>query len=121
MRNDPSWPWVTTTTGGDAARQAELARIKAEMNAAIAQGDMALVATLAAKFSEIDAMPAEPISTVTSRRLDKSIGDLWAEASITDQRTMLGDWHIAVRLLADGTVYAWNNEPEDPQETAVAA
>jgi DNA invertase Pin-like site-specific DNA recombinase len=106
MRNDPSWPWVTKTTGGDAARQAELARIKADMASAIAQGDMVTVSILAAKYAEIDAMPAQAIKTVTTRRLDKSIGDLWAAGSLTDQRAMLGDRTVTVLIEADSTVRA---------------
>jgi DNA invertase Pin-like site-specific DNA recombinase len=103
MRADNSWPWVTTTTGGDSARQAELASIRAEINTAVAQGNMGTVGILAAKYAELDAIPAEPIKTVTTRRLDKSIGELWQEAALADQREMLSRYQVTVH--ADLTVW----------------
>ncbi|HEX3955838.1 MAG TPA: recombinase family protein [Trebonia sp.] len=115
MRADGSWPWVTVTTGGDAARQSELAKIKADMNAAIANGDMGTVGTLAGKYAEIDARPAEPIVTKTTRRLDKSVGELWAEATLTDQRAMLGASRVIVNLGPEGTVTARYDLDEDGQ------
>lgn len=96
MRADVSWPWVTATTGGDAARQAELAAIKADMAKAVANGNMASLGQLSARYTELDGMPAQPIITKTSRRLDKTIGELWQAASLTDQRDMLSRYTVTV-------------------------
>ena len=113
MRADESWPWVTETTGGDAARQAQLASIKAEMNTAIAQGDMGRVGILAAKYAELDSQPAQPIITKTTRVLDKTIGELWQAASLADQREMLSRYQVTVH--PDLTV--WVHDLGDIEET----
>jgi hypothetical protein len=105
MRNDHTWENVMVTTGGDAARQAELARIQAEMNAAITRKDMGLVATLAAKFTEVDAQPAEPIRTVP-KRTGRTNAEAWATGTLADQRSKLGDVPVMVYLGADGNLKA---------------
>jgi DNA invertase Pin-like site-specific DNA recombinase len=118
MSSDPNPEIVWMTSGGDAARQAELARIKAEMNLAVANGDMAKLGTLAPRYAEIDARPAEPIRT-TPARTGRTIGEAWASGGLTDQRNMLGDLQVIVRQEANGTLTVWDDTPEnDHQEAA---
>ena len=104
MRYDTSWPFATITTGGDTARQNEIARIKAELHAAIDAGNMVQVPALAANLAAVEAQPAEPIVTRTVHRTDASVGELWAQASLTDQRSMLAERDVIVQMMDDGTV-----------------
>jgi hypothetical protein len=71
----------------------------------MANRDMALVATLAAKFAEVDAMPPEPIKTVP-RKTGRSKAEARATGTLTDQRSMLGDIPVTVILGANGTLRA---------------
>jgi DNA invertase Pin-like site-specific DNA recombinase len=104
MEADTSWPFATITTGGDTARQNELARIKAELHTAIDAGNMVQVPTLAANLARVEAREPEPIVTRTVHRTDASVGELWAQASLTDQRSMLAERDVIVQLMPDGEV-----------------
>jgi DNA invertase Pin-like site-specific DNA recombinase len=104
MRADTSWPFVTITTGGDTARQNELARIKGEVKAAIDRGDYAQVPTLTTALAALESQEPEPIVTRTVHRTDASVGELWAQASLTDQRSMLAERDVIVQMMDDGTV-----------------
>jgi DNA invertase Pin-like site-specific DNA recombinase len=104
MEADTSWPFATITTGGDTARQNELARIKAELHAAIDAGNMVQVPTLAANLARVEAREPEPIVTRTVRRTDASVGELWSAASLTDQRSMLAERDVIVQLTPNGEV-----------------
>ncbi|TVZ04007.1 recombinase family protein [Trebonia kvetii] len=97
--------WVMVTTGGDHGRQMELQRIQAEMNNAMTQKDMGLVTTLAAKFTEVDAQPAEPVRTMP-RKTGRTYADAWRTGTLADQRALLGDHTVTVLIEADGTVKA---------------
>jgi DNA invertase Pin-like site-specific DNA recombinase len=105
MADDCTWEWVMVTTGGDHGRQMELQRIQAEMNAAMALKDMALLTTLAAKFAEVDAQPAEPVRTMP-KKTGRTVAEAWASGSLADQRAMLGNHTVTVFTDTHGTVRA---------------
>lgn len=113
------------TMGGDHGRQIKLKRVQDEMTSAVARKDMGLVATLAAKFDEIDAMPAEPVRTMP-HRTGRTIADAWNAGTLADRRAILDGWrsvYSVALVLRDGRVTARLDEvasaPED--ETAQAA
>jgi DNA invertase Pin-like site-specific DNA recombinase len=103
MRDDFSWEWMMVTTGGDSGRQMELQRIQDEMTSAMNRKDMSLVTTLATKFAEVDSQPAEPIRTVP-KKTGRTKSEAWCNGTLTDQRTMLGDYVVTVLLDSDGTI-----------------
>lgn len=83
------------TSGGSAAKDAELARIKAEMKSAMDQDDMDLVATLTAKFAEVKAIKAKPVKTEYIKT-GRTIAEAWAAGTLADQRAMLGDTPLTI-------------------------
>jgi DNA invertase Pin-like site-specific DNA recombinase len=105
MRDDHTREHVMVTTGGDAGRQMELARIQAEMNTAMARKDMGLLTTLAAKYAELDAIPAKPIRTIP-KRTGRTNAEAWATGALADQRSKLGDVPVMVYLGPDGSLKA---------------
>jgi DNA invertase Pin-like site-specific DNA recombinase len=105
MSDDHTPEWVMVTTGGDHGRQMELQRIQAEMNTAMVHKDMALLTALAAKFAELDAMPAEPVRTMP-RRTGRTMAGAWTTGTLADQRSILGNRTVTVLIDADGTVRA---------------
>jgi DNA invertase Pin-like site-specific DNA recombinase len=105
MREDHTWEYVWVTEGGDHGRQMELARIQAEMTTAMARKDMGLLTTLAAKYGELDAMPANPIKT-TSKRTGRTNAEAWTTGTLSDQRSKLGDVQVMVYHGADGNLKA---------------
>lgn len=94
---------IMVTTGGDHARQTQLADLQKAMSAAMTAGDMPKVTELAAAFSEAQSRPAEPIKT-TLRETGRTYADVWAGASLSDRRDLLGrgDFTITVAEKPDG-------------------
>ena len=113
MRDDFTPEWVMVTTGGDSGRQMELQRIQDEMSDAMTRKDMGAVTNLAAKFAEVDSRPAEPIRTVP-KRTGRTKAESWGNGTLSDQRTMLGDFTVTVLRDAGGTIRA---RVEDVYET----
>lgn len=104
MSEDVSWPFVTVTSGGDTARQNEIARIKQLLHKAIESGDYAQVPALTATLAELESREAEPIVTRTIHRTDVTVGELWSAATLTDQRSMLAERDVIVQLTPSGEV-----------------
>lgn len=68
----------------------------------MAGNDMGLLTTLAAKFAEVDAQPAEPVRTM-ARRTGRTYAEAWASGTLADQRAMLEGLTITVAAAEDGT------------------
>jgi len=99
---------VLVTTGGDHARQMELARLQGAMASAMAKKDMATVTRLAGEFSEVEARPSEPIQT-TLRETGRTYAEVWAAGTLGDRRALLarGEYTITVKQRNDGWWMVW--------------
>lgn len=91
---------VMMTTGGDAARQSELADLRKRMTAATARGDMDAVASLAAEYKELDAQPAAPIVT-KPHRTGRTNGEAWEQGSLEDRRAILKGRMPLIRVVVE--------------------
>jgi hypothetical protein len=120
MRDDFTHELVMVTTGWDSGRQMELKRIQDEMTDAMSRKDMSLVTTLAAKFAEVDSLPAEPIRTVP-KKTGPTKAEAWGEGTLSDQRAMLGDFTVSVYLKTDGTVGASLEDDYDTETVSLAS
>lgn len=107
MASDASWPWVTRVTGGDAARQTEIAEVTRKLTEAAKAGDVAALGSLTASLAALQASEAEPVRVETVRLADQTVGDQWVRACLADQRTMLADRRVTVRM-EDGKITVWN-------------
>ena len=106
---------VTVTTGGDTGRQMELSRIQDEMSSAMSRKDMVAVTRLAGEFSEVEAMPSEPIQTVL-RETGRTMAGVWGAGDLSDRRALLGrgEFRIVARQSDDGwrVVFVWEGNDE---------
>jgi hypothetical protein len=109
---------VLVTTGGDHARQMELARIQDEMSSAMARKDMAGVTRLAAEFSEVEATPSEAIQTEL-RETGRTYAEVWAAGTLGDRRALLarGEYTVTVKQRKDGWWMVWLSLSEAFAET----
>jgi hypothetical protein len=98
MGADVSWPFITVVTGGDAARQAGIERLTLEIESADKRRDRTESNRLWDARESLESQAPEPIKTEIIRRTDASVGELWAQASLTDQRSMLAERDVIVQL-----------------------
>lgn len=94
---------VVVTSGGDAARKAELDGIAKEIDRAVASRNMARVGELSARYAEVEAEPAAKIET----RLvltGKSVGERFAESDLDQRREILASGMFTAVVIADGSV-----------------
>lgn len=80
---------VQRAEGGDAGKAAELALIKRRMNAAMRANDMDTVAELSVLYRDRESREAAPVR-VWWEQTGRSLGELWREGDVAEQRDLLG-------------------------------
>lgn len=102
---------VTVTTGGDAARKAELDSIAKNIDRAVASRDMARVGELSASYAALEAQPAAAIETHVMLT-GKSVAERFTSSTLDQRREMLaGDVHVTVTADGVSAAYDFTSHP----------
>lgn len=102
---------VTVTTGGDAARSAELDAMAKDIDRAVAARDMARVGELSAAYAELEAQPAAAIETHVLLT-GKTVGERFESSTLDQRREMLAsDIHVTVTADGVSAVYDFTRHP----------
>lgn len=107
---------VLTTTGGDAAKQAELDTLRKAQTAAVAAGDMAKLSALVADYETVAARPSAPIETRV-RLTGKTLADIWSAGNLADRRALLASGVVRVTVTPTGAELAYGDDAEEQDTT----